>query len=180
VNSLQAQTPDHVIKHRAVNDIFVANIMKKRLKAAHTQTVIMNTCDYCAFNCIPYSLDCIMSHANLFMCHVCKKIIYFLLFYTHSAPIRVAAKTYFGLGISASTKKAYLAGHRQYTTFCSVLLTPLSEDTLMLFATHLVQQDLSSATIQVYLSAVRYSCTTAKDPIPAITKRLRYIFEKHM
>jgi len=73
-----------------------------------------------------------------------------------------------------------MAGLRQYTTFCnyaSVPFTPLSEDTLMLFATYLAQQDLSYATIQVYLSAVMYGCTTAGDPIPAITPRLRYILK---
>jgi len=31
--------------------------------------------------------------------------------------------------------------------------------------------------IQVYLLAVRYSCTTAGDPIPAITPRLHYILK---
>ena len=33
---------------------------------------------------------------------------------------------------------------------------PVCEDTLLLFVTNLAQQDLSNATIQVYLSAVQY------------------------
>jgi len=33
-----------MIEHQAIDNIFVVNIMKKRLKAARTQTAIMNTC----------------------------------------------------------------------------------------------------------------------------------------
>jgi len=76
--------------------------------------------------------------------------------YTYSAPISHIVPTegssynLFQPRNITSTKKAYMAGLRQYTTFCndaSVPFAPLSEDTLMLFATYLAQQDLSYATI---------------------------------
>lgn len=54
--------------------------------------------------------------------------------------------------------KAYQAGHRRYTSFCTRAQKnslPTSEHTLMLFTAHLAEEGLSHQTIKVYLSAVR-------------------------
>lgn len=73
--------------------------------------------------------------------------------------LTAAARTYFNLGISAATRRAYTASLQKYITFCYQTrqqAVPATEETLLLFATHLAQQGLSHSTIQVYLSAVRY------------------------
>ena len=73
--------------------------------------------------------------------------------------LRATAQQYFNLGISAATRKPYTNGLQKYSTFCSqtkLQPVPATENTLLLFITHLTQQKLSYATIQVYLSAVRY------------------------
>jgi len=65
--------------------------------------------------------------------------------------LTAAARTYFNLGISAATKRAYTTSLRKYTTFCSQTkqqAIPASEEMLLLFATHLAQQGLSHSTIQ--------------------------------
>ena len=70
-----------------------------------------------------------------------------------------AAQFYFDQGISAATKKAYKTGWNKYLVFCDQCkqqAIPASEDTLVLFVTHLANQQLSHAIIQVYISAVRY------------------------
>ena len=74
--------------------------------------------------------------------------------------LTTAAQTYFNLGISTATRKAYTANIRWFTTFCSQTkqqAVPASKETLLLFATYLAQQGLSYSIIQVYLSAVRYA-----------------------
>ena len=74
--------------------------------------------------------------------------------------------TYFNLGISNATRKAYTASIRWFTTFCSQTkqpAVPASEETLLLFATYLAQQGLSCSTIQVYLSGVRYAHIAAGE-----------------
>ena len=73
--------------------------------------------------------------------------------------LNAAAQSYFDLGISDATRKAYKTGLNKYRTFCSQFkqsAVPATEDTLVLFITHLAKQQLSYSTIQVYLSAVRY------------------------
>ena len=70
-----------------------------------------------------------------------------------------AAQFYFDQGISAATKKAYKTGWNKYLVFCDQCkqqAIPASEDTLVLFVTHLANQQLSHATIQVYISVVHY------------------------
>jgi len=47
----------------------------------------------------------------------------------------------------------------------------------MLFATYLAEQNLSYPTIRVYLSAVRYNCTTMRESLPLTTPRLNYILK---
>jgi len=67
---------------------------------------------------------------------------------------------YFNLGISTATRKAYETGLHKYINFCTEInlqSLPVCEDTLLFSATHLAQQNLSYATIQVYLSAVRHN-----------------------
>ena len=92
----------------------------------------------------------------------------------------VAAQAYFNLGISTATRKAYTAGLRKYTAFCSEMNRPpmpVCEDTLVLFVTYLAQQNLSYATIQVYLSAVRYSWITTTKSATEQTPRLNYVLK---
>ena len=91
-----------------------------------------------------------------------------------------AAQNYLDLGISTSTRKAYQAGLRKYTTFCMDTyhkLAPVSEDTLLLFATYLAQQHLSYATILVYMSAVKHSHITMGKSLPTVTPRLNYVLK---
>jgi len=54
---------------------------------------------------------------------------------------------------------------------------PVSEDTLLFFATYLAQQHLSNATIQVYLSVVKYNQIIAGKSLPLITPRLNYVLK---
>ena len=94
--------------------------------------------------------------------------------------LSVAARAYFNLGISNSTRKAYTAGIRKYIAFCFEINQPpipVCEDTLMLFVTYLAQQNLSYATIQVYLSAVRYSGIKSAKSTTLRTPRLNYILK---
>ena len=84
------------------------------------------------------------------------------------------------LRISTATRKAYTAGLRKYTAFCSEMNRPpipVCEDTLVLFVTYLAQQSLSYATIQVYLSAVRYSGITTTKFATVQTPRLNYVLK---
>ena len=62
------------------------------------------------------------------------------------------------------TQRSYRSGIRQYNLFCSQFSLPsipTSERTLLLFATHLATRHLSSATIKVYMAAVRHAHITA-------------------
>ena len=94
--------------------------------------------------------------------------------------LSAAVQAYFSLGISAATKKAYTAGLRKYITFCMEINQqpiPVCEDILLLFITHLAQQKLSYATIQVYLSAVQYSHITTSGSTILRTPRLNYVLK---
>lgn len=74
-----------------------------------------------------------------------------------TSQLSAAAKVYFNLGISAATKKAYAAGLHKYIAYCrEINQQPISacEDTLLLLITHLAQQKLFYAMIQVYFPAV--------------------------
>jgi len=87
------------------------------------------------------------------------------------------------MGISTATKKTYRSGLQKYVTFCSQINQPpipVSEDTLLLFLTHLSQQNVSYATNQVYLSAVRYRSITTTESETSdtlITPQLRYVLK---
>ena len=68
-----------------------------------------------------------------------------------------ALGNYYSVGISPATRRSYLAGFKQYTTFCSqaqFVPIPTNEATLLLFVSHLATQNLAYATIKVYLAAV--------------------------
>lgn len=94
--------------------------------------------------------------------------------------LNTAAQNYLDLGISTSTRKAYRAGVHNYTTFCMdtyYKLAPVSEDTLLLFATYLAQQNLSYATILVYLAAVKHNHITTGKSLPTVTPRLNYVLK---
>ena len=95
--------------------------------------------------------------------------------------LSTAAQVYFNLGISAATRKAYAAGLHKYITFCKEInqqpIPFCEEDTLLLFATHLAQQKLSYSTIQVYLSAVRYSHITTRGSTTRRTPKLNYVLK---
>jgi len=94
---------------------------------------------------------------------------------THQTQYPTSMQQHRLLGISPATTKAYTAGVCKYIIFCSeasLQLTPVSEDTLMLFTTYLAEQNLSYPTIRVYLSAVRYNCTTTRESLPLATPRL--------
>jgi len=99
------------------------------------------------------------------------------------AQLSAAIQDYFSMGNSAATTKIYKSGLHQYVTFCSKINQPpipVSEDRLLLFVTHLVHQNLSYVTIQVYLSAVRYSrVTTSKSTATdtQITSQLHYVLD---
>ena len=54
---------------------------------------------------------------------------------------------------------------------------PVCEDTLMLFVTYLAQQHLSYTTIQLYLSAVRYSGIITAKSTTLRTPRLNYVLK---
>ena len=65
---------------------------------------------------------------------------------------------YYFAGTSSTTQRSYLVGLKRYTTFCSqakLIPIPTTEATLLLFVTHLANQNLAYSTIKVYLAAVR-------------------------
>ena len=74
----------------------------------------------------------------------------------------------------------YTTGICKYTAFCFEInqpLIPVCEDTQMLFVTCLAQHNLSYATMQVYLSAVRYSGIISAKTTTLRTPRLNYILK---
>ena len=78
--------------------------------------------------------------------------------------LQTALQGYYQKGLAKSTHKSYQAGQKRYLTFCSEVkrsAVPTTEETLLLFVTHLAQHELTHATIKVYLSAVRNLHVTA-------------------
>ena len=65
---------------------------------------------------------------------------------------------YHSAGTSSAIQQSYLAGLKHNITFCSqAKLVPIltTEATLLLFITHLANQNLFYLTIKVYFAAVR-------------------------
>jgi len=81
------------------------------------------------------------------------------------------------LGISKSTRNAYRTGLHNFCAEINQWPVPVTEDSLLFFATYLAQQHLSYAIIQVYLSAVKHNQTTAGKSLPSLTPRLNYVLK---
>ena len=82
-------------------------------------------------------------------------------------------------GLASSTLATYRSGIRQYTAFCQQFrLTPLplSDLNLCRFVSYLHQQQLSPASVRLYLAALRYLQIVAvgHDPQPGEFPRLHY------
>ena len=79
--------------------------------------------------------------------------------------------------------KSYQAGQKRYLSFCDAVqrpAVPTSEETLMMFASHLAKGSLSHQTIKVYLSAVRNLHVTEgrhSDYTEALTPRLERVLK---
>ena len=72
--------------------------------------------------------------------------------------LQEALQSYYHQGLAASTHKTYSVGTQNYLSFCKQIHSPplpTSEQTLLLYITHLGQLNLAHKTIKVYLSAVR-------------------------
>ena len=72
-------------------------------------------------------------------------------------------QVYYDSALAPNTKSTYSAGQQRFISFCKsarLLNMPASESTLLLFATHLANSNISYATIKMYLSAVRYMHVT--------------------
>ena len=72
-------------------------------------------------------------------------------------------KRYYFSGLSPATRGCYKAGLKKYMEFClqaHLPTIPTSERTLLLFATHLANLNLSYPTIKVYMAAVRSAHVT--------------------
>ena len=83
-------------------------------------------------------------------------------------------------GIAPSTTSAYRSAHRRFTSFCSaaeLVPFPLKEATVCRFVAHLFQNNLSSGTIQLYLSGLRfYQIASGEDnPFLDSCSRLHYV-----
>ena len=80
--------------------------------------------------------------------------------------LQEALQSYYHQGLAASTHKTYSVGTQNYLSFCKQIHSPplpASEQTLLLYITHLGQLNLAHKTIKVYLSAVRNLHITSGD-----------------
>ena len=80
-----------------------------------------------------------------------------------------AVEQYFSAGIAPSTKRVYDSGKKRYLAFCKQLTTtpiPASENLLCKFISYLALNKVSSATIKVYLAAVRQLHISQGLPAP--------------
>ena len=76
---------------------------------------------------------------------------------TQLSTLQIKAQDYFARGLADSSHRTYTSAQRQFLQFCrdfSLDPLPASEDTLLLFSTHLAQR-IKPQSIQVYLAAVR-------------------------
>ncbi len=61
-------------------------------------------------------------------------------------------------GLANATQKTYLSGQQRYLRFCESgdrTPAPASEETLVLFVSHLAKEGLGHCAIKAYLAAVR-------------------------
>ena len=82
-------------------------------------------------------------------------------------------------GLASSTLATYRSGIRRYTAFCrqfGLTPLPLSDLNLCRFVSYLHQQQLSPASVRLYLAALRYLQIVAvgHDPQPGEFPRLQY------
>ena len=73
------------------------------------------------------------------------------------AGIQSAVQRYMQQGLATSTQRSYQAGQRRYLKFCSAInrpAMPTSEEIMLMFVSHLVQEGLAHTSIKVYLSVV--------------------------
>ena len=76
---------------------------------------------------------------------------------TQLGTLQVKAQDYFARGLAESSHRTYTSAQRQFLQFCrdfSLDPLPASEDTLILFSTHLAQR-IKPQSLHVYLAAVR-------------------------
>ena len=77
---------------------------------------------------------------------------------------------YFEQGLSSSTHRTYTTGINRFNKFCLVHDIkdpfPLSQTLLCYFVSYLANQDLSTGTIKVYLSALRHKQVSLGHPDP--------------
>ena len=83
-------------------------------------------------------------------------------------------------GIAPSTTSAYRSAHRRFTSFCSaagLVPFPLKEATVCRFVAHLFQNNLSSGTIRLYLSGLRFYQIASGGDNPCLDScsRLHYV-----
>ena len=74
------------------------------------------------------------------------------------------AQKYYVNGLASTTRSTYAAGQYRFTTFCLAINAepiPTTERVLSLFVTHLATDNISHATIKVYLSAIRHMHVTS-------------------
>jgi len=68
-------------------------------------------------------------------------------------------------GLAVNTRSTYIAGQSRYQNFCwaiNATSIPTSEQTLLLFATHLADSNITYSTIKVYMSAIRHMHVTER------------------
>jgi len=73
------------------------------------------------------------------------------------------AAEFFRNGLAVNTRSTYIAGQRRYQNFCRAINAtsiPTSEQTLLLFATHLADSNITYSTIKLYVSAIRHMHVT--------------------
>jgi len=66
-------------------------------------------------------------------------------------------------GLAVNTRSTYIAGQHRYQNFCRAINAtsiPTSEQTLLLFATHLADSNITYSTIKVYMSTIRHMHVT--------------------
>ena len=74
------------------------------------------------------------------------------------------AQYYYANSLAINTQSTYSAGQLRFQSFChSIKATymPISEPTLILFATHLASEGITHATIKVYLAVIRNTHVSA-------------------
>ena len=97
------------------------------------------------------------------------------------ASLDTVVQELFASGLAGSTQKVYHTGSRRFSSFCEWTGIskpfPVSEGTLMRFATYLYRDGLKAGTIKSYLAAVRHTQITLGlgDPKMHSMPQLEYV-----